>query len=86
MLFLNDLAPGGNDVVGPVLRFLKDFFEVINTQGRSENILGFVRNLIIIEPFFDFAAGAARWRGINFDHKFFPLGSIALPSNSSTLN
>lgn len=64
----NDLAARGNDIVGAVFRFGNNLHQVIARKFFAENILLFVRNILVVEPFFDFAATRATRGIIDFDH------------------
>ena len=56
MLLLDDFAPAGDDVIGAVLAFADELFQIFRLQIGRENILNLIRDVLLIEPFPDFPA------------------------------
>ncbi len=69
VVLTDDFASWGNDIISPIFGFGDDFHDVLSSEGLAENILGLIRDLLVIEPFFDFAAAAAACGIINLDHR-----------------
>jgi hypothetical protein len=65
----NDLTAGRDDIICPIFGFGNDFHQIVFGKFFAENIFLLVRDILIIEPFFDFAAAAATGGIINLDHK-----------------
>lgn len=68
IVFRNDFAAGRNDVIGAVFRFRDDFHQVFARKPFAENILLFVRDILVIEPLLYLPATGAARRIIDFDH------------------
>ena len=70
MLFLNNLRTLGNDIVRPVFRLRNDFADIIRGEVGSEDVFGFIGNLLLIEPFFDLSAAGTGGGSVNLNHFF----------------
>ncbi len=68
----NDFAPRGDNIVRPVFAFGDNLFDVGFGELFRKDILRLVRDLLLIEPFFDFSAAATARAIIDFDHRRYP--------------
>lgn len=57
VLFLNNLTPWGDDLIGSVNALRDDLTNLILIEGTAEDVFAGIWDLLIIEPLFDFAAG-----------------------------
>ena len=67
--FLEDLAATGNDIVGSVFAFGNGFLHRIISQRIGKDVHRLVRDLVFVEPFFDFAARCTAWGNQDFNHE-----------------
>ena len=57
VLFLNNLTPWGDDLIGSVNALRDDVTNLSLIEGTAEDVFAGIWDLLIIEPLFDFAAG-----------------------------
>ncbi len=57
VLFLNNLTPWGDDLIGSVNALRDDLTNLSLIEGTAEDVFAGIWDLLIIEPLFDFAAG-----------------------------
>ena len=68
MVLLDDLRPLGDDVVGAVLAFGDDLFDILGPELAGENVLRFIGDAMVVEVFLDLPARGTRRGGVHLDH------------------